>query len=450
MPLSAEHQPRPGGLREVATLAYPVVLTQISITTMHLVDSAMVGRLGPSELAAVGFGGVWIWTALCFFIGTTNSVQTFVSQDFGAERHDRCGFWAWQGLWAAVPMVAIGVGTLLLFLEPLLQWLAPSDLMRPLAQSYMSQRLLGSVGLTAATVYSCFFRGLGDTRTPMYATILANLVNVVFDYGLIFGRLGMPEWGVAGAGTATALGEWVYFFALLWAFHRREVHHRYATGLAPVDRGAIRRLLRTGFPIGGQWMLEMLSFAVFLTLVARMGDAPMAASQIFIALLSISFMQAIGLSIGVSTLVGRYIGAERPDAVTASFRSGLKLASLLAGLIALLFAAFPELLLRIFTNDPQVLELGRPLLRIGALYQAFDAFGIVADGALRGAGDTRVPFGVRFFLAWGLFLPLAYILGITLDGGLTAAWAAGVVYGVVLAGFLVWRFHSGAWKRIQI
>jgi MATE family multidrug resistance protein len=450
MTLSRKSQPPPGGLREVATLAYPVVLTQLSITAMHLVDSAMVGRLGASELAAVGFGGVWIWTALCFFIGTTNSVQTFVSQDFGAKRRDRCGFWTWQGLWASVPMVAVCVGILLLFLDPLLRWLAPSDIMRPLAWSYMSQRLLGSVGLTAATVYGCFFRGLGDTRTPMYATLVANVVNAVLDYGLIFGRLGLPEWGVAGAGTATAIGEWVYFFTLLWAFHRRDVNRRYATGFARVDRRAIRRLLRTGFPIGGQWLLEMLSFAVFLTLVARMGDAPMAASQIFIALLSISFMQAIGLSIGVSTLVGQYIGAQRPEAVTASFRSGLKLASLLGGLIALLFVAFPELLLRIFTDDPQVLALGRPLLRIGALYQIFDAFGIVADGALRGAGDTRIPFAVRFVLAWGLFLPLAYCLGIMLDGGLTAAWAAGVVYGVVLAGFLVWRFHSGAWQKIQI
>jgi Na+-driven multidrug efflux pump len=176
----------------------------------------------------------------------------------------------------------------------------------------------------------------------------------------------------------------------------------------------------------------------------------MAASQAFVALLSISFMQAIGLATAVQTLVGRYIGADDREHGDTAFRSGLKLAVLLAGGIALLFTSIPDLLMRVFTDDPEVIRLGRPLMLVGAMFQFFDAFGIVADGALRGAGDTRWPFLIRLGLSWGVFVPLAYLLGVVLGGGLTWAWAAGGVHVLLLSAALVWRFRSGAWRTIVI
>jgi Na+-driven multidrug efflux pump len=122
----------------------------------------------------------------------------------------------------------------------------------------------------------------------------------------------------------------------------------------------------------------------------------------------------------------------------------------ISGVVGALFIGMPDTLLRIFTDDSEVLLLGAPLLMVGAVYQFFDAFGIVADGALRGAGDTLVPFFVRFCLAWGLFLPLAWLLAVRLEGGLTAAWLAGALYVSILAGYLVYRFQSGAWRTIRI
>ncbi|MCZ6783217.1 MAG: MATE family efflux transporter, partial [Proteobacteria bacterium] len=205
----AEPRAALGGVREVSRLAYPVVLTQISITLTQLVDSAMVGRLGATELAAVGFGGIWMWTAMCFFIGTATAVQTFVSQHHGAGEERDCGGWSWQGLYAVLPMAVVVAFALLFGAEPLMRWLGPSEELQPLASVYVSTRALGAIGLTAATCFGAFFRGIGDTRTPLYAMVLANVVNAVLDYGLIFGRLGLPQWGVAGAGVATAIAEWI-------------------------------------------------------------------------------------------------------------------------------------------------------------------------------------------------------------------------------------------------
>ncbi len=440
----------PGSVSEVGRMAYPVILTQLSMTTMGVVDSAMVGQLGASELAAVGLGGIWLWTFFCFFYGTAAGVQTFVSQQHGGGRPSECGAWTWQGLYALLPATAAAAFLLFLGAETLLAWLGPSQQVQPLATQYMSVRAIGVLGLCAATVVAAFFRGVGDTRTPLYATLVANGLNVVLDYGLIFGRLGLPRWGVVGAGSATAISEWVYAAVIFFAFMRPAVRGAYRTQWVAPSLSALRRLLRTGAPIGGQWLLEMLSFAVFLTLVARMGDASMAASQAFIALLSLSFMQASGLGIGVATLVGRYIGAGDPGSAERSFRSALKLTLLLSGGIALLFITLPGPLMRIFSDDPDVLRLGGPLLLVGAVFQFFDAFGIVTDGALRGAGDTRWPFLVRFAMAWGLFLPLAWLFGIPLGGGLTGAWLGGTIYVCVLTVYLLWRFRSGAWREIRI
>jgi len=165
-------------------------------------------------------------------------------------------------------------------------------------------------------------------------------------------------------------------------------------------------------------------------------------------LLSLSFMQAGGISIAASTLVGRYVGAYKPAAANRSFDSALGIG--LAALVALLFVAIPGPLLRIFTDDPGVVALGRPLLAIGALFQLFDAIAIITEGSLRGAGDTRWPFLVMTAFGRGLFVPLADVLGVTLEGGLSGAWSGGAVSVALMAMVLVRRFRSGAWQRIRI
>jgi MATE family multidrug resistance protein len=176
----------------------------------------------------------------------------------------------------------------------------------------------------------------------------------------------------------------------------------------------------------------------------------MAATQALLMLLSLSFMQAVGISVATSTLVGRYIGARALEAARRTFRSALLLGAILSSVVGLLFVSFPRPLLRIFTDEPEVLELGLPLVWLGAAFQFFDCAAIVTEGALRGAGDTRWPFLVQTALNWAFFLPLAYLLAIVLGHGLAGAWFAEFTYIVLLAVVVVWRFRSGAWEHIRI
>jgi MATE family multidrug resistance protein len=441
---------RRGGVAEVALLAYPIVLTQLAHTLMQVVDSIFVGRLGAAPLGALGFAGIWLWTVQSVFSGTATGIQTFVSQAHGAGDERACGRWAWQGLYAVVPAACVSFFAFAAVADPLWAATGASAELRGHAHEYTRLRPLGLTGQCVWLVLAAFFRGRGDTRTPLVATVAANALNAVLAYGLVLGRLGLPAWGIAGAAVATSLSEWLGAGILAAAFLRPRTAA--AAGTRPVapDARAIRRFLRTGAPIGGQWLLDMSAFAIFTTLVARMGDAPMAATQAMISLLSLSFMQAIGIGLAATTLVGRYKGAGDLDAAVRSWRSATQLGIALAAGVAALFVLAPGALMGLYTSDPEVLRLGPPLLALAAAFQLFDAVQIVAGGALRGAGDTRWPFLVQTALAWLLRLPLVGLFAFALGGGVVGAWYAEFAFIAALALLLVRRFRSGAWQGVRI
>jgi MATE family multidrug resistance protein len=440
----------PGGMTEVAVLAFPAVLQTLSDTLMQVVDSAIVGRLGVTELGAVGFGGVWVWTMLVLFVGAATGVQTFVSQAFGAGETQRCGRWVWQSLYLLVPCAIMWCVCIWVLFEPLLRLLGPSPELRGLAAHYAHARLCGGPAVIADVILTSFFRGIGDTRTPLLATVVVNLVNAVIAYTLVFGQCGLPAWGVTGAGVATAIANWTFTGIMLIALLRQRIRSTYGTSPVRPERAAIRRFLYTSAPVGGNWVLDMLSFALFSTIIARMGNVQMAANQAMIQLLSLSFMQAFGISIASGALVGRYVGARDLASAERSHHSAMQLGLVLAVLIAALFLSIPDVLLGVFTTDPQVIALGRPLLALAALFQLLDAVGIIAGGSLRGAGDTRWPFLVQTTLAWCIRLPVVYLVAVVLGRGVVGAWLGELGYVAVLSSVWLLRFRSGAWRTIRI
>jgi MATE family multidrug resistance protein len=440
---------RGGGVREVAWLASPVLVQMLSETLMQVFSSAMVGRLGPADLGAVGLGGIWLWTLTCPFVGAATGVSVFVSRAHGAGRPRECGPWVWQGLGALIPVAVVWTFAVAALFPLLLAAVDPSPELAERAHAYVSGRIPGLPAVAAGAAVTSFFRGLGNTRVPMIATIATVLLQATLAYGLTFGQLGLPAYGVLGTGIAFAIAEYTYTAILFGVLLVRETREQYASAPRRPDLRQVTRYLRTSAPIGGQWLLDMLSFALFSSIVARMGDAEMAASQAMIQLLSLSFMQAVAISVSAGTLVGRYLGAGDPAASARSYASAMKLAMVVAGLVAALFLGAPELLMRLFTSDAQVLVLARPLLRLGALFQVIDAIGIVAGGSLRGGGDTRWPFLVHATLAWAARLPLVWLLAVHLEGGVLGAWLGELGYIALLGLAFTLRFRAGKWRTMQ-
>ena len=439
-----------GGARQVFRLGYPVVLTHLSTTLMGIVDAIIVGRLGAAELGAVGLANIWMLVLFQAGHGTASGVQTFASQAHGAGRAGECGRWAWQSIWLLTPIGLVLAVVIALGAEPLLRWLGPSPELQAAAAAYSVPRALGGVTSFVGLSIASFFRGVGDMLTPLRATIAGNLVNALLTWLLVFGHAGLPALGVMGAGLGTLVGE-IVVAAWVWtAFRRRPLDEAFGTAPVPPRAEDVRRLVWVGLPVGGQWSLGMLSFAIFASLVARMGDAAMAASQAFINLVSLSFMQMLGLSAAATTLVGRYIGERDLAAARRSYRSAIGLGVGVAAVLALVFVAARRPLMGLFSVDPEVIRLGAGLVIVGSIFQIPDAVAIITNGALRGAGDTRWPFALQTFTAWCIFLPLGYLFGVVLGGGVIGAWMAGIAELSILSVGLVWRFRSGHWTRMRI
>jgi len=441
--------PQKGTISEVAKLAYPIVLQTLAECIMHVVDTAMIGKLGTTALGAVGFSGTWIWTLLVPFAGIASGVQTFVSRHAGAEEQHKCGPWVWQALWLTLPAITLWSALIALFLPNLFEAIVATELLDE-AMAYGWARLPGSPALMFEFALYAFFRGIGDSRTPLLAAVAGVTVNFIAAFVLIFGHAGFPQLGIAGAGLAQSLGSYVIAGVLLVAFQKRSVRERYATAPRSPSREAITRFARTSLPIGGQWLLDMTTFALFTSLVARMGTTAMAASQAMLQLLSLSFMQAVAISTAAGTLIGQYLGAGDLEAASRSYRSSVVLALGLAGIVALLFLTAPETLLGLFAHDDAVLSMARPLLGLGAFFQIIDALGIVAAGSLHGAGDTRWPLILQATLAWFVRLPAVYFGAFVLGQGVLGAWGGELAYVMVLGGVLMRRFRTGEWQTVSI
>lgn len=439
-----------GGYAEVWDIAYPAVLTMISHTVMTFVDAIMVGRLGPTELAAVGLAGTLTWGLFSFFNGLVNGVNTFVAQDFGARRFHDIGRITWQGV-----HFALLSGLILVFLSrydvQLMKLLGPADDVQRIGSSYMKIRLWGGVFVVLYMCFSAFLRGIGDTRTPLKIVIFSNVLNVIGDYVLIFGKLGFPRLETDGAAIATmgASGAGALIFVLVFLSRRSD--HMFATRRSwrPLPR-LMWRLSKVGLPMGFQWLLDMGSFVVFSALIGRISTIDLAASTAALRLMHLSFMPVFGVSIAATTLVGQYIGSEEIPYATRSGYTSIKMSLFYAGTIALLFLALPRELVMLINEDPEVVSKGATILRIAAIFLLFDSMGIASNGCLRGAGDTRWAMFIGVGYAWFVFVPLAYVGAMTLEGGAVGAWGGATIYIIALGLTYFFRFRNGKWKTIKI
>ncbi len=439
-----------GSYAEVWHLAYPAVMTMLSQTIMSFADAAMVGRLGARELAGVGLAGTLVWGIYSFFNGLVNAVNTFVAQDYGARQYRSIGTMTWQGIYfsliSGLLILLIGKYSTALF-----ALLGPAPEVQQIGSAYARIRMAGGVFVVLWMCFSSFLRGLGDTRTPLKVTIIANVFNIFGDYVLIFGKFGFPKLGVEGAAIATVIANiigTVYFFVV---FISRQNENLYATrsNWRP-NLHEMKRLARVGLPIGVQWVLDMGGFIVFSAIIGRIGTSELAASEAALRLMSLSFMPVYGFSIAATTLVGQYIGAEQHPFAVRSGYNALRLGIYYTIGIALLFATIPSWLISLINSDPEVVRTGKNILRLVAVFQVFDGIGIVSGGCLRGAGDTRWTMYVAVGYAWLIFVPLAYLGGFLLKGGAFGAWAGATAYIVALGITFFLRFKSGKWQSIKL
>lgn len=439
--------------RPMFTLALPVVLAELGWMTMGMVDTLMVGRLSPEAIGAVGLGNAICIGVSIFGMGLLLGLDTLVSQAFGADDIDTCHRWLVHGVLLAVGLSIPVVGLLLWIASGLDTWgLDPSVL--ALTHPYVLIVAWSAPPLLLYSAFRRYLQGMGIVQPVMLALLAANIVNVIVNWILIFGNLGAPALGVSGAAWATVFSRAAMAaFLLLTILHRERLARRLSPGSISgvfgdlrLEAAWFRRLIALGAPAATQLTLEVGAFAAATALAGRLAPASLAAHQVAINYAALSFMVPLGISSAGAVRVGHAVGRRDPPGAARAGWTALLFAVLFMTGAAAVFLTVPRLLLRAFTDDPAVLEVGVTLLFVAAIFQLFDGVQGVATGALRGLGDTRAPMLWNLAGHWFIGLPLGYALCFLLGYGVIGLWW-GLSVGLVICGvalLLVWmrRIHQ--------
>jgi MATE family multidrug resistance protein len=412
--------------------------------SMGLVDTIMVGPLGPAAIAATGMGSSVFTAIVIFGMGLMLGLDAFVSQAHGAGNERECLVWLHQGVWLACCVAPIVM---------VLTWIAYSTLdlwglhpeTRLLVGPYMRVIAAGALPLLLYAAFRRYLQGMHVVRPIMIALITANIINAAGNWLLIYGNLGMPALGVEGSAWATTAAR-VYMASFLYlairSEHRRRGHRHPRVDLG-VDPTRIRRLVALGFPAASQVALEVGVFAVATALAGRLDPVSSGSHQIALNIASLAFMVPLGLSSAAAVRVGYAFGAGDTRKAALSGWTALASGGVIMTAIGVIFFLWPVPLLHIFSTDPRIIDIGVSLLAIAAAFQLFDGTQAVATGALRGISETRTPMLVNVIGHWLLGLPVGYVLCFRLGWGVSGLWV-GLSIGLVLAALVltaVW------WKR---
>ena len=417
-------------------LAAPVVLAELGWMTMGLVDTLMVGRLGPEAIGAVGMGSTLFIGVCVFAMGLLLGLDTLVSQAFGARRLAECHGWLRHGVALAFLLSPLIVALVFALTESMPWWgLDPRVL--ALAQPYLRILALSTPVLLLHTSFRRYLQGIGVVRPVTVALVVANVLNAAVNWVLIFGHLGAPALGVAGSAWATVAARVVMACVLLGTILYREGG---APFVGQVDVASLRRLLSLGLPAASQVTLEVGVFAAATVLAGRLPPVSLAAHQIAINIASFTFMVPLGIASAGAVRVGHAIGAQDRGAASRAGWTAFLFGALFMSSAAGCFVLIPRALIGAFTRDPSVLASGVSLLWVAAIFQLFDGTQAVATGVLRGLGDTRSPMLWNLVGHWLIGLPFGYALCFGVGLGVIGLWW-GLSTGLIICGvslLIVW------------
>jgi MATE family multidrug resistance protein len=428
-------------------LAVPVVLAELGWMAMGVVDTLMVGPLGPEAIGAVGIGSSLFTAIVIFAMGLLLGLDTLVSQAFGAGRVEECHRWLVHGIATSVA-VAFPAVLVLLGLAALLSHWGLDPAVLPLTQPYLETLTWSVFPLLMYATFRRYLQGMHVVRPVMIALVAANVTNAFMNWVLIYGHLGAPAMGVRGSAWATVIARVAMAAYLLMVIVARERGRRpglFETPLA-IDVAKMRRLLTLGFPAAAQITLEVGVFAAATALAGRLAPTALAAHQIALNIAACSFMVPLGVASAGAVRVGHAVGRGDAAAAERAGWTALLFGAVFMASAALLFVLAPRVLIAGFTTDPGVLAIGSSLLLVAAVFQLFDGIQGVATGVLRGLGETRTPMLWNLFGHWFVGLPLGYALCFTAGVGVAGLWW-GLSTGLIICGvalLVVWTRRIGA------
>jgi len=436
----------------VTHLAWPVMLQHLLMSVMFLSDTIMLGWYSQSALAAVGLSGPITMmirlTLMCIPISATAMVARSVGEQNGLKTSTNAVTALTIGiiLGGIISLVgaAVAGNIVAIFTEP-------SSALYKEAVTYLSITLSAFVMNYIFFIATAILRGAGDTRTPLMVTIFANLLNIIGDYILIYGKLGFPEMGVRGAAISTFGSSVIEGLILLYfLFSKKSAVRLSIRSFWLVNKATLKTLLQIALPAALEPMITHLGSLLFLKIVSGLGQASLATHHVILRIESLSFMPGMGLSVATAALVGQYLGAKRTDLANLTCRQSIRFALVIMGFLGLAFLTFPSHIISVFTGDSEVRALGILCLMIAAIEQPFLGYAMIHLGTFRGAGDTKIPLFINFIGVWLIRLPLAFLFANVFHWGLAGAWLTMPIDWMIRAVIYNIIYKTGRWKKICI
>ena len=430
--------------RSVMTLALPVTVSSLLQRTEGIVAVFLVGGLGAIPIAAVGLGQLLAFIATTLVSGLSVGTNVIIAQQWGARRYEEAGQASRHFLGLSI-FVSFALALLGLSANGLImQLLGAQPEVIGLALPYSNLIFLVIPFTVLLAVLSSILQGTGDTKTPMYAMIMVNVLHIAIAYPLIYGQWGLPAFGVKGAAVAVGIAEATGSVYLLL---------RCRAILKPSKRlrwDMLRTIWQVGAPVSGERIVQQAGILLYTKIVLIYGTVSYAAHQVGLSIESLSFLPGYGFAIAAATMVGQSIGAGKYTRAKLENWEANRLATFIMSAMGIVFFFFPYALLRAFTSDEAVIELGTTFLKIVALLQVPLALTMVLAGSLRGAGDTRFIMIATMIGMWGVRIPIAFVAGYWLTMGVFYVWLAMIADWTLRMALMLWRYRSERWKSIRV
>jgi MATE family multidrug resistance protein len=440
------------GYREVLQLAWPLFLSQGSTTILHFVDRMFLTWHSPEGMAAVGPAGMLAFTIQAFFLGITGYAAAFVAQYTGAGKQDKAVATVWQAIYLSIVAALLN----LLFLpmgSAIFRLAGHSLVMQQLEREYFSVFMYGAFVFIASSAVSAYFIGKGKTKLVLWISLVSLVVNIVFDYLLIFGALGFPRLGVTGAALASVIAQGVsLLLGFIW-FLREDA----SRANRRLDFALTGRLLRFGTANGVQFALDIMGWTLFLLIIGRLGMVALGATNLAFQMNTFAFFPIIGVAMAVSTLVGQSLGKNRVELADRAVWCGLHIGLVFTFVVGVLYITIPRVFLLPFAAEANpatfapVQEMTIILLRFVAAYCLFDVGNLIFSSALKGAGDTLFVMFLVTSIVFTLVL-LPTMLWCVQPGGLGVygAWTFLTVAVCILSFTFLWRYLHGRWRSMRV
>jgi len=436
--------------KHILRLALPAIAGLSTQMVVSLVDAAMVGRLENTKyvLAAMGIGVLATWAVVSFFSSLATGTQVIVARKYGEKDYDACSVALNNSI-----MIALTIGVLVMFAavfaaKHFAHLLAADPIVGDYAARFIFFRFLGIPAFLVSVSYRGFFFGINKTKIFMFSGVLTNVLNITFNYFLIYGSFGVvPKMGLAGAGLGSTLATTFDFLFYFTVSQLPSYRHRYRIlKNFKFDFNVIRRIYKISLPVSFQNVFILIGFLSFITITGFIGIKEQAATQAVISTLFISFLPCFGFGIAVQTLVGNYIGSKKFNLAKIYGLEAAKVATYYTLLLGIVFILIPQYVLTIITTNQSIIDMAKPALRIAGFAQIFYATGVVLANGLQAAGKTLYVMLSESITNLLTFVPLAYFFGIFLKRGLIGAWLVLPIYIILYSSVIFIKFKYGNWK----